>query len=96
MDERYILKGLDEPVPILFWTPMEFIVMVMILGVGIVAKQLLFGMIGAYICLKISRKLSRGAKRGQSKHGLWRMGVSFIDPPLSKKMPHPVQTDFCE
>lgn len=96
MDERIVLRGLDEPVPILFWTPMEFIMMVMILGVAIVAKQLLFGMIGAYVCLKVSRRLGRGAKKGQSKHALWRLGAAFIDPPLSKKMPHPIKTDFCE
>lgn len=96
IEKRVVFRGLDKPVPIFFWDPMVFIVMTMVVGVGIIAKQLLLGIFGAYLAAKIAKKLARGAKRGQSKHALWRMGVFFIDPKLHKKMPHPVMTEFCE
>lgn len=97
MDPKYkTTRELESPVPILSWDPIEMIAAVLLVGVGFVVRMELFGFIGAYVLLKVSKKLKSGAKRGQMQHMLWRLGIE-ADPLLQKKgVPSPFQVEFAE
>lgn len=96
MSLRKIPRGLELPVPILFLDPAEAIVAIMLVGVGVIAKQPLLGFGGMFGLIYMSRKLSKGAKRGASKHLLWSIGISGIDPAMKRYGPKPTQVDFTE
>lgn len=96
MSKRRIYKDLDAPVPILFLDPMAFVMGVFGVGVGIVSKNMLLGLaLGAGV-IYLSKVMSRGAKRGQARHALWRMGVSSAESAFEKAGIHPLMNDFVE
>lgn len=92
-DPHTIPRGLDRPVPILFWDPVEFIMAVILLGVGVILKMLLVGFGGAAVVMIYSSKVKRRGKRGTGIHALWRLGFP-MDSALKKKMLHPSRVDF--
>lgn len=96
MSIRRIYKDLDAPVPILFVDPMIFMMLILSVGIGIVAKQLLLGLVLATFVMWLGKIMSRGTKRGQAKHTAWRMGADFVDDTLTKHGFKPMQDDFVE
>lgn len=90
------VRDLDTPVPIFSWDPIEVIAAVLLVGVGFVIRMELFGFLSAYILLKVSKHLKKGAKRGQMQHLLWRVGLE-MDPLMKKKgLPAPFHVEFSE
>lgn len=96
MSVRHVYKDLDAPVPILFMDPTAFILAIMAMGVGIVAKAPFLGVLLMGIVIYMSRALQRGAKKNQAKHLFWRMGFEFADGVFKKKKISPLQLDFAE
>lgn len=88
-------RGLDTPVPILFWDPAELTVAILLLGLGIILKQPIIGIGGCFGFLQLSKKLKRGAKRGQGMHTMWRFGIE-VDPLLKKYGHRPHHNDLTE
>ena len=80
---RKIPLSVDEPIPILFWNPIDFIAALTIFGMGVALKLFLFGMVGGVLVLIVATKLRQGAKRGAAQHWLWHMGLN-IDPCLQR------------
>lgn len=79
-NEREIRKiplTADNPVPILFWEPVDFIAGMSIFGMGVALKMFLFGVVGGAAVLMVATKLRQGAKRGAAQHGLWDMGMNI-------------------
>lgn len=89
---RIPLKA-DNPVPILFWEPVDFIAAVTMLGMGVVMKMFLFGIIAFVITLMVASKLRNGAKRGAAQHWLWYMGLS-VDGALDRMKLRAWNSDF--
>lgn len=85
----------DEPVPIIFWSAQEFILIVSILGVAIAFNVWGVGFIGAGVAVWGLRKLKRGAKRGAAQHWIWRKGLN-LDKALAKTAPEPLIPEFIE
>ncbi len=75
--ERHIPTRVDDPIPILSFEPLEFVLAVLFLGVGTVMNVMPIGAVGAGLILWLSRKLKRGAKRGAAQHALWSSGLSI-------------------
>jgi type IV conjugative transfer system protein TraL len=88
-------SGLDAPVQILFWEPMEFILAISALGLGVVMHALVLGIVMSAIVLWLSRKLKRGAKRGAVPHFVWYSGLE-VDPALKQWFPPAWRNDFLE
>ena len=80
----------------MFWDPSVFMVAMLFLGVGIVGKQLIFGMGMMYATFSLSKRMARGSKRGAAKHLLWAMGIEWIDDALKRYGMKPTQVDFSE
>ena len=80
---RKIPLTVDNPVPILFWDPVDFIAAMTIFGMGVALKLFLFGMAGSIAVLIVATKLRQGAKRGAAQHWLWYMGLN-IDVALQR------------
>ncbi len=74
-DDFYISKGIDDPVPIFFFEPIDFILMVTFFGLGIVMKQPLVGIFLSWAVLRVSKAMRKGAKRGMMNHSLWKLGL---------------------
>lgn len=89
---RIPLKA-DNPVPILFWEPVDFIAGITIFGMGVALKMFLFGGIGCVLTLMIATKLRNGAKRGAAQHWLWYMGLN-MDRALARLKLRAWDTDF--
>lgn len=66
---------IEDPVPILFWEPLDFILSFSLLGVGLVLGMWVIGLIGCFAVLIGSRYLRRGMKRGAVQHFLWSIGL---------------------
>lgn len=80
-------RGLDAPVPILFWEPAEFIGAVSIVGFSMFFHAILLGLLAASFVLVIAGRMNKdGVKRGRSGHALHALGLP-IDPELTKQMP---------
>lgn len=79
MDEQShtVPYEIEDPIPIMFWNPMEFILALMFAGFGLVAHLWVIGMLAAAAVLMGSRYLKRGAKRGAMQHFLWRHGLQL-------------------
>lgn len=92
-DPHHIPRGLDRPVPILLWEPVEFVVAIMLLGVGVILKMIIIGFGGAIAVMYYSTKVKRRGKRGMGIHLMWRLGI-FSDKSLKKYAPHPSNVDF--
>lgn len=73
--DRHIPGRADDPIPILFWEPLEFILAVAILGIAIAMNLWVAGGVMAYALLWIMKRLKRGAKRGAAQHALWTTGA---------------------
>lgn len=86
---------IDEPVPIMFWTPMELVMAIAGLGLGVILHMMTLGMLVAGLVLWGSKKLKRGAKRGAVQHRAWRAGLE-VDPALKRWFPASWQNDFLE
>lgn len=92
-DLHTIPRGLDRPVPILLWEPTEFVVAILLLGVGVILKMLVIGVGGAAGVMYYSSKVKRRGKRGMGMHLLWRLGF-VADKGLKKYAPAPSKVDF--
>lgn len=85
----------DEPVPIIFWSAQEFILIMSILGVAIAFNVWGIGFIGSAFAVWGLRKLKRGAKRGAAQHWIWRKGLN-LDKALAATAPAPLIVEFVE
>ncbi len=90
---RKIPLKADNPVPILFWEPVDFVAGMAIFGMGVALKLFLFGVIGGVATLMIASKLRNGAKRGAAQHWLWYMGLN-IDRALARLKLRSWDSDF--
>lgn len=90
---RKIPLTADNPVPILFWEPVDFIAGISIFGMGVALHLFLFGAIGGVVTLMVASKLRQGAKRGAAQHWLWSMGLN-IDRALSRLHMRAEDNDF--
>lgn len=80
---RKIPLTADNPVPILFWEPVDFIAGISIFGMGVALKMFMLGAIGCVVTLMVASNLRKGAKRGAAQHWLWAMGLN-IDSGLAR------------
>lgn len=86
---------LEDPIPIMFWSPMEFTLAISFMGFGLVMNMWPVGMgLGAGVLLG-SRYLARGAKRGAVQHLLYSLGLR-IDNSLTQQFPAPWTNDFIQ
>lgn len=83
----------DNPVPIMFWEPVDFIAGMSIFGMGVALNMFLFGAVGGALTLMIATKLRQGAKRGAAQHWLWHMGLN-IDRALQRMKLRASDNDF--
>ena len=90
-----IRHKLEDPVPILFWEPLEFIMAFALLGFGLVLGMWIIGMIGCFAVLIGSRYLRRGMKRGAVQHFLWSLGLP-ADNALQARFPPVWVNDLME
>lgn len=97
MDEQshVVPYDLEEPTPIMFWHPMEFVMAMTLLGFGVVTNLWVLGALGAAGVLVGSRYLKRGAKKGAMQHLLWAMGLQ-LDAPLARTFKASWLNDFVE
>lgn len=86
---------IEAPTPIMFWEPLEFILGISFLGLGIVMNAFLLGVACGVGVLMGARYLKRGAKRGAMQHFLWARGLQ-LDPVLSQKFKPAWLNDFIE
>jgi len=90
-EEFYIAKGMDLPVPIFFFDPVDFVLMITFFGLGIVMQQLLVGFVLSWGVVKISKLMRKGAKRGVMAHTLWKLGLM---QDKGMKRFNPLKSDF--
>lgn len=76
-NRRYIPTRVDDPVPILFFEPIEFVLIVSIFGIGVAMGFMLAGFALSVGVMWAVRKLKRGAKRGATQHALWSSGLKI-------------------
>lgn len=88
-----IAQEIDEPIPILFWSPMEFMCATTLMGVGVMFDSMILGLSLSFISLKSAKYLKSGAKRGMAIHLLWALGVS-LDPAFVKFFPSASKTEY--
>jgi len=86
---------LEDPIPIMFWDPLEFVLAVALMGFGTVMNLWVIGMIAGMGVLLGSRYLKRGSKRGAMQHMLWAMGLQ-LDQPIAKRYPPAWVNEFVE
>lgn len=85
--------SIDNEVPILFWAPTDLIAGLSVLGMGMILKMFLLGVVGCVVTLVVATKLRQGAKRGAAQHWLWFMGAR-IDRSLERTNLRAEQNDF--
>lgn len=90
---RKIPLSSDNPVPILFWEPGDFIAALSIFGMGVTLKLFMFGLVGGALTLMIASRLRQGAKRGAAQHWLWFMGLN-VDRALKRMKMRAWDSDF--
>ena len=90
---RKIPLTADNPVPIMFWEPVDFIAGMSIFGMGVALQMFMFGAIGGALTLMVASKLRQGAKRGAAQHWLWYMGMN-IDRALNRLKLRAWDSDF--
>lgn len=90
---RQIPLMADNPVPIMFWEPVDFIAGMSIFGMGVALHMFLFGAVGGALTLMVASKLRQGAKRGAAQHWLWFMGMN-IDRALGRMKLRSWDNDF--
>lgn len=90
---RKIPMTADNPVPIMFWEPVDFIAGMSIFGMGVALGMFMFGVVGGVATLMVASKLRQGAKRGAAQHWLWYMGMN-IDRALARLKLRAWDSDF--
>lgn len=97
MDEQshQVPFGIEAPVPIMFWDPLEFTLAVISLGFGVISGMWMLGVICCGLVLVGSKRLKRGQKAGAMQHMLWSYGLQ-IDPLLKKAYKPSWINDFIE
>ncbi len=86
-------EKLEDPIPVLFWSPTEFTLAISFMGFGLIMNLWFVGLILGVGVLIGSRYLTRGAKRGAVQHLIWSLGLR-MDHYLSKQFPAPWSNDF--
>lgn len=86
-------EKLEDPIPILFWSPIEFTLAISFAGFGLVMNLWFIGLGMSAAVLIGSRYLARGAKRGSVQHLIWSLGLR-IDTPLKTQFPAPWTNEF--
>lgn len=86
---------LEDPIPIMFWSPLEFVLAISLMGFGTILNLWVAGMAAGLTVLLGSRYLKRGAKRGAMQHMLWAMGLQ-LDKALTKRLPPAWINEFTE
>lgn len=86
---------LEEPIPILFWDPLEFTLAITLIGFGIISKLWVMGLLAGGLVLIGSKYLKRGAKRGAMQHFLWARGLN-LDSALAARFKPSYHNDFIE
>lgn len=90
---RRIPLTADNPVPIMFWEPVDFVAGISIFGMGVALHMFLFGAVAGFAVLTLASKLRQGAKRGAAQHWLWFMGIN-IDRALARMKLKAWNNDF--
>lgn len=93
MHDHLIFTELEDPIPIMFWDPLEFILGISLLGFGIISNLWMIGLAAGGLVLFGSKYLKRGSKKGAAQHAMWKAGLQF-DPCLTKKFPPSWKKDF--
>ena len=92
--ERHIPTRADDPVPMLFWDPFEFVLAITAFGLlMILANPIIGALVGGGV-LWVSKRLKRGAKRGAAQHAVWAFGM-LADKALNR-FPPPQVREFIE
>lgn len=86
---------LEDPIPIMFWNPLDFVLALSLMGFGTIMNVWVFGLIAGMGVLLGSRYLQRGAKRGAMQHLLWALGLQ-LDKSLARRFPPAWTNDFLE
>lgn len=93
-NESYrIPQDVDAPIPIFAWEMTEVVVAIMVIGVGIIMRFFIPGLIAGILLMMAAKKMRAGQKRGQVQHVLWRMGLR-LDPLLGKFAPRPMRLEY--
>lgn len=82
-EAHVIPEGIENPTPILFWEPMEFVLALMFMGFGIIASLWVLGAGLASAVLVFAPRMRRGTRRGAVPHLLWAKGLT-LDPNLKR------------
>ncbi|MDN5872952.1 MAG: type IV conjugative transfer system protein TraL [Sinobacteraceae bacterium] len=91
---RHIPTRADDPVPMLFWDPFEFVLAISAFGLLMILANPLVGAAVAGFVLWGSKRLKRGAKRGAAQHACWAFGM-MADKALSRFPPSHIR-EFIE
>lgn len=94
-DSHKVPFGIEAPIPIMFWDPLEFIIAISFMGFGVISKLWIIGMAGGFAVLVGAKYLKRGAKRGAVQHMLWAYGIQ-LDNALRRKFQPAWLNDFIE
>lgn len=86
---------LENPIPVMFWDPLEFSLAISLMGFGIISSLWLLGVCGGAGVLMGSRYLKRGSKRGAMQHWLWARGLN-LDKSLSSRFKPAYLNDFIQ
>lgn len=92
--QRHIPTRADDPVPMLFWDPFEFVLAITAFGMLMILANPLVGVAVGGFVLWASKRLKRGAKRGAAQHACWAFGM-MADKALNK-FPPPAIKEFIE
>lgn len=97
MDEQshQVPFGIEAPVPVMFWDPLEFVLAVVSLGFGVISGMWMLGVFACSLVLWSAKRLKRGQKQGAMQHLLWAYGLQ-IDPLLMKSYKPSWLNDFIE
>jgi len=94
-ESHLVPHQLEHPIPIMFWSPLEFVMAVSLMGFGVVMSLWVVGMGAGVAVLVGARYLKRGNKRGSTQHLLWSLGLQ-LDPALAKHFTPAWVNEFVE
>lgn len=89
-----VADAVDDPVPLFFWDPPEFVVASTLIGLGVLFNPFI-GFLGAFVVLSQAPKLKRGNKKGAVQHWLWIAGLP-IESAFKNRVPPSWLKDFIE
>jgi hypothetical protein len=92
--ERRIPTRADDPIPFLFWEPLEFTMAIVMFGGLMILVNPLVGAAAGGFVLWGAKKMRRGAKRGMVQHMMWAFGV--MGDAGMQRFPPPTTTEFVE